>query len=65
MTPWAKDPKLKKQGRFNQLAMFESLQAYTLRLFTNVLGWKNEEAEALIAQVRKELSNPRIHMYST
>ncbi|KAI9780889.1 MAG: hypothetical protein M1816_002635 [Peltula sp. TS41687] len=65
MTPWAKNPKLKNQGRYNQLAMFDSLQAYTLRLFTSVLGWKKEEAEALIAQVRQELSNPRIHMYST
>lgn len=65
MSPWAKDPKLKHQGRYNQLAMLDSLQAYTLRLFTNVLQWPPVKAEMLIADVRKELMDPRIHMYST
>ena len=65
MSPWAKDPRLKEQGRFNQLAMLDSLQAYTLKLFTSVLMWNVEDAELLISRVRKELLNPRIHMYST
>ncbi len=65
MSPWAKDPKLKGQGRYNQLAMLDSLQAYTLKLFTNVLGWPAVRAEMLIANVRKELMDHSIHMYST
>jgi hypothetical protein len=65
MTPWAKDKRLKEQGRFNQLAMLDSLQAYTLHLFTNVLGWTVEEAEVYLVDVRKELMDPKIHMYST
>ncbi|KAI9802363.1 MAG: hypothetical protein M1833_001869 [Piccolia ochrophora] len=65
MSPWAKDPKLKEQGRFNQLAMLESLQAYTLRLFTGVLGWSTEEAEVTLVNVRKELKDQSIHNYST
>jgi len=64
MTPWAKDSKLKEIGRINQLAMLESLQAYTLFLFTNVLGWKPEAAEAVLVDVRKDLHNSKIHMYN-
>ena len=45
--------------------MLDSLQAYTLRLFTNVLRWEPVRAEMLIADVRKELLDPRIHFYST
>ncbi|KAI9886813.1 MAG: nucleolar complex protein 14 [Watsoniomyces obsoletus] len=65
MSPWAKDPKLKQQGRYNQLATLDSLQAYSLRLFTTVLGWPAVRAEMLIANVRKELMDPSVHMYST
>jgi hypothetical protein len=65
MTPWAKNKKLKEQGRFNQMAMLDSLQAYTLHLFTKVLGYSASEAEVYLVDVRKELMDPRIHMYST
>ena len=65
MSPWPKDPALKLQGRYNQLAMLESLPAYTLRLFTHVLGWPRTESDSLLAEARKELMDPAIHMYST
>ncbi|KAI9754185.1 MAG: hypothetical protein M1815_005757 [Lichina confinis] len=65
MSPWAKAPHYKELGKWNLLAMLDSLQAYTLRLFTNVLHWEPVRAEVLIANVRKELLDPRIHFYST
>ncbi|KAI9766463.1 MAG: hypothetical protein M1840_006570 [Geoglossum simile] len=65
MTPWAKNKKLKDQGRFNQIAMLDSLQSYTLHLFTRVLDYSASEAEVYLVDVRKELMDPRIHMYST
>ena len=40
-----------------------ALQALSLSLFINVLGWSKEEVEVLIAGVRKDLRNPHIHGY--
>ena len=39
----------------------EGLEGFTLRLFTQILGWKKEEVQVLLANVRKDLRNPRIH----
>lgn len=33
-----------------------------MRVYTSVLRWKPEEVHVLIAKIRQELSNPRIHM---
>ena len=33
-----------------------------MRFYTSVLGWKPEEVHVLIAKLRQELSNHRIHM---
>ena len=60
---WAKHPKLKELGKYQLLSVYDALQPYTLRLFTNNLGWKKEEIEVLYAKVRRELSDRSIHMY--
>jgi len=44
--------------------MLDSLQAYTLQLFTKSLNFTAEEAEVYLVDVRKELMDPKIHMYS-
>ena len=33
-----------------------------MRLYTQYLGWKPEEVHVLVAKIRQELSNPRLHM---
>lgn len=38
------------------------MEAFNMRLYTQSLGWKPEEVYVLIAKIRQELSNPRIHM---
>ncbi|KAI9784702.1 MAG: hypothetical protein M1816_000767 [Peltula sp. TS41687] len=63
ITPWAKNPKLKELGKWNMLAMHDTLPPYTIWLFTNHLGWQQVEAELLIKEVRDELKNLRIHHY--
>lgn len=63
-SPWPKEERLKVIGRFSQLVSLAALQAYTLHLFTAVLGWTREKAEACLVDVRKEFRNPEIHMYS-
>ena len=39
----------------------DGLEAFTLRLFTQVLGWKAEEVQVLLANVRKDIRDPKIH----
>ncbi|KAL9037882.1 MAG: hypothetical protein Q9180_003470, partial [Flavoplaca navasiana] len=59
--PWAKDKHLKTIGAWNLVQIEDGLEAFTLRLFTQILGWKSEEVQVLLANVRKDLRNPKIH----
>jgi hypothetical protein len=43
--------------------VLQGIQAVSLMLFTNVLGWTVVEVEVLLAQVRKEAKNRDIHAY--
>jgi hypothetical protein len=53
----------KKLGAWNHMQINEGLEAFTLRLFTKVLGWSIEEVQVLLDFVRKEFQNPRFHLY--
>ncbi|PKS08398.1 hypothetical protein jhhlp_005342 [Lomentospora prolificans] len=59
--PWAKDPLLKDIGMLNYMQVTGGLEGLTLRLYTSVLKWTEEEIMALLTQVRRDLTNPRIH----
>ncbi|KAL8842190.1 MAG: hypothetical protein Q9176_002883 [Flavoplaca citrina] len=59
--PWAKDKHLKTIGAWNLVQIEDGLEAFTLRLFTQILGWKSEEVQVLLANVRKDLRNPKVH----
>ncbi|KAI9804639.1 MAG: hypothetical protein M1833_006714 [Piccolia ochrophora] len=59
--PWALDKQLKNVGALNLLQTLEGMEGFTLRLFTAVLGWKPEEVQVLLAQVRKEFNDGKIH----
>jgi hypothetical protein len=39
------------------------IQALSLMLFTNVLGWLAPEVETFLVGVRKDLRNKSIHAY--
>ena len=55
-------PNLQKTvGSFNLVQIEDGLEAFTLRLFTTVLGWQVEEVQVLLANVRKDIRDPRIH----
>lgn len=51
----------KTVGSWNLVQIEDGLEAFTLRLFTQTLGWKSEEVQVLLANVRKDLRNPKIH----
>ena len=56
-------PLQKKIGAWFHLQTKEGLEGFTLRLFTKVLGWQIEEVQVLLAAVRKDMDNPKIHVY--
>lgn len=59
--PWPKDKHLKSIGAWNLVQLEDGLEAFTLRLFTQHLGWKPEEVQVMLSKVRKDLRNPMIH----
>lgn len=59
--PWAKDPKQKDVGMYNLVQHLQGLEAFSLRLFCDVLGWQKEEVYVFLSSVRKDLKNPAIH----
>lgn len=61
MGMWPRDPLLKEIGGYNYTQASMGLEGLTMRLYTSVLGWKEEEILALLVRVRKDLNNPRIH----
>jgi hypothetical protein len=44
------------------MQVLEGLEAFTLRLFTGILGWSIEEVQVLLGFIREEMKNPRIHV---
>lgn len=63
LNPWAKDPKLKELGRYQEVNMVESMEAYSLALFTRVLGMQVQEVRDFFLGVRQELVDRSLHLY--
>lgn len=62
-SPWPKDKRMKTVGAFERENFLEGLEGMSLRLFQKGLGWSSEETKVLLAKVRGEIKNPRIHSY--
>jgi hypothetical protein len=43
--------------------LLEVAHGITMSVFTRALGWKAEDVEALLAEVRENLQDRRIHTY--
>ncbi|RMJ29068.1 Methyltransferase [Aspergillus sp. HF37] len=63
LSPWAKDPKMKELGAYQQVNMLEGMETYTLALFTRVLGWSTESVQVFLSEVWKEVVNRKLHLY--
>ncbi|KAF6807133.1 methyltransferase domain-containing protein [Colletotrichum sojae] len=61
--PWAKDPHYRELGEWALANSLEGLEAWTMAAFTRALDWSVEEIQVLLAQVRKDMSDKRIHHY--
>ncbi|KAL4971262.1 S-adenosyl-L-methionine-dependent methyltransferase [Aspergillus desertorum] len=60
---WAKEKHLKRLGLYTMTNHLNGLHAFTIGLFTRVLGWIPEEVEILIAKCRREWEDSSIHAY--
>lgn len=60
---WPKDPHHKLCGAWTHENFLQGVQAVSLMLFTNVLGWSKDEIEILLVDVRKDVKNRQIHAY--
>ncbi|RYP02577.1 hypothetical protein DL764_005751 [Monosporascus ibericus] len=59
--PWPRDPDMKEIGMYNLTQVLQGLEGFSLRLFCDVLGWRQEEVVVLTSKVRKELKSRHIH----
>ncbi|KAH6855828.1 S-adenosyl-L-methionine-dependent methyltransferase [Chaetomium sp. MPI-CAGE-AT-0009] len=59
--PWARDATLKEVGTWNLMQVLNGLEGLSMRLYTGVLGWSEEEVRALLERVRGDLADPRVH----
>ena len=59
--PWPKDKHLKTIGSWNLVQLEDGLEGFILRLFTQHLDWTRQEVDVMLAKVRKDLRDPKIH----
>ncbi|KAJ5389062.1 uncharacterized protein N7496_000130 [Penicillium cataractarum] len=62
-SPWPKDPYLKALGKYQAVQLQQAIDSYSLRLYTQVLGWGEDAAKIHNAVVKQELRNKRLHAY--
>ncbi|KAF4951582.1 hypothetical protein FGADI_7357 [Fusarium gaditjirri] len=60
---WPKDKTLKQWGAWNRHFLLQGLEGFSIRGLTEMLGWKYEDAQLFLADMRKELTNPDLHAY--
>jgi SAM-dependent methyltransferase len=61
--PWPADKKWKEVGSWNKLSSEEGLEGYMLYVLAHVHGWKYEEVQVWLAQVRKAMNRKHWHAY--
>lgn len=62
-SPWPRDPYLKALGKYQAVQLQQAIDSYSLRLYTQVLGWGSEVAQIHNAKVKHELRDKRLHAY--
>jgi hypothetical protein len=60
--PWAKGRKNKILGKLALMNYCDGIDA-GIPVLMNILGWRFEEAQVFIAEVRKEWKEQKVHFY--
>jgi len=61
--PWAKGDEQKIIGALQMANMLDVIHGITMNVFTKALGWTTAEIEVLLAQVRKDMQDRKIHSF--
>ncbi|KAK4494688.1 hypothetical protein PRZ48_014044 [Zasmidium cellare] len=61
--PWPKDPHLKRIGGLNLMQFLDGLEAFSLGMFTQVLGWSVEQVHLFLMDVRRDAMKKSVHMH--
>ncbi|KAH0611929.1 uncharacterized protein H6S33_009981 [Morchella sextelata] len=61
--PWPVLPALKEIGKQNLANLLEGMEGFSLALFTRVLEWDTADVDALLARVRSEFLDRKVHSY--
>lgn len=62
-SPWPRDPYLKALGKYQAVQLQQAIDSYSLRLYTQVLGWGADAAKTHNAIVKQELRDKKLHAY--
>jgi hypothetical protein len=62
-SPWPRDPYLKALGKYQAVQLQQAIDSYSLRLYTQVLGWGADAAKIHNAVVKLELRDKKLHAY--
>lgn len=63
VSPWAKGRKGKYMSLWFGHDMAIGIEAWSLALFTRVLGWEKGRLDELLERVREDIKNTKIHAY--
>ncbi|KAF3482146.1 uncharacterized protein GIQ15_04905 [Arthroderma uncinatum] len=63
--PWAKDPKMKEIGAWNQLQAMEGMEGWSMALLTRIMGWSEEKVREHLVKLKRDYLDPKIHAYMT
>jgi hypothetical protein len=61
--PWPKGQHQKLLGAMEMQNLLEVCHGITMSVFTKALGWAAEDVGSLLAEVRVDLEDTRIHAY--
>ncbi|PYH40229.1 class I SAM-dependent methyltransferase [Aspergillus saccharolyticus JOP 1030-1] len=63
-SPWPQDPRLREIGRVQAAMVEKAVEAYGLRLCTQVLGWSQDRTRIMQSLVRQQLKDRSQHSYT-
>jgi SAM-dependent methyltransferase len=61
--PWPKDQRLKDAGILGMANLVHGVYGLSVKIFTHLLGYSIEELEVLLAAVRKDVKERKVHRY--
>ena len=61
--PWAKDPTMKQAGLFSMVNLLDGMYGLSLKIFTDLLGYTEQQLQEFVAECHKEVRLRKVHSY--